>query len=43
VLRKEIAITFGSENLKATTKLCEENLQKLPWEDLQFFSTFYSL
>jgi hypothetical protein len=41
--RKGVAITSGSENLKAPAKLCEENLQKSPWEGLQFFSTFYSL
>jgi hypothetical protein len=29
--------------LKAPAKLCEENLQKSPWEGLQLFSTFYSL
>jgi hypothetical protein len=40
---KGVAITSGSENLKAPAKLCEENLQKSPWEGLQIFSTFYSL
>ncbi len=32
--REGVAIPSGSGNLKALTKLCAKNVQKLPWKGL---------